>query len=1133
MLRLNFFLALGYFLGGYWGTLVAIPPSHASSIWPAAGIALAAMVVRGKKVMPGIWLGAFFTQVYAFLDTANLENIPTSLLIGGIAGTAATAQAVVGAWLINRHIGVNNPLIDDRSILHFFALGGPLSCMISASSGIVTLYLEGVISLENMAVSWMTWWVGDVIGVLIFTPFLLCFMGLPRNQWRLRINSVAMPLLILSLLVAALFQLGKQQEQARLGAIFEERVNLLHNALQNEINRHIEINQTLKAFFDSSITVTPGEFKSFTQGIFSGEEALKALEWIPRVTAANRAYYEQLLGPGFSIREPGVNQAMMPVSPRAEYFPIAYVEPLQGNERALGFDIASNPRAYQALQLARDTGETIATGVIHLVQDTENHPGAVIYSPVYQPGQALNTLEQRRQYLRGIVAGVLRIGDEISKVKRHFADLQILLKINDDGVELFNEKADTSMLMPAFPTLEKILPLPLANRVWRVTYRAAPQFYQTQVSWNIWWLILSGFLLTGLTGLGSLMLTGRTLQTEDIVKIRTRELEKEIIRRKKIIKQHNDHNKVLQAIASPASLSNVLELLVGTAEQNHPNCICSVLLLDEQGKQLHVGAAPSLPGFYNQAIEGMTIGDDRGSCGTAAYKGQRVIVEDIFRHPYWRDFAELARQAGLAACWSEPIFSSTQQVLGTFAVYHRVPYYPESELMNEIHELAQLASIAIERRLSEEKVAQLAFFDALTNLPNRRLFMANLEKALSSDMRHKTHGGLLYLDLDHFKILNDSLGHDMGDELLIQVAARLKQCVRDEDTVARLGGDEFVILLSCREISPDAMLEHALTMAERVQKALQAPYQLKSHVHHITPSIGITLVPSLNISPGELLKQADTAMYYAKNKGRNAISFYSADMQRRADQRLLLERELREALIQQQFFLHYQPQFDADHRLIGAEALLRWRHPEKGIIPFADFIQVAEETSLILFIGDWAIREACAQLSQWPSLPRLAVNVSPKQFRQPDFYQQIAAILAGYETVGSRLMLEITEGSLVEDIDDAIEKLQALQNLGVYISIDDFGTGYSSLTHLKRLPLNQLKIDQSFVRNINTDSSTASLIETIIAMARHFGVSVIAEGVETAEQDQFLRDSHCKGYQGYLFSRALPADEFSRRFIQE
>ena len=528
MLRLNFFLALGYFFGGYLGTLIAIPPSHASSIWPAAGIALAGIVTYGRSVIPGIWLGAFFIQVYAFLDIANLQNIPTSLFIGGIASTAATAQAVVGAWLIKHNLGANNPLIGDSSILRFFALGGPLSCIISASIGITTLYLEGVINLENIAFSWMTWWVGDVIGVLIFTPLLLCFIGTPRNQWQLRINSVALPLVMLSLLVAVLFQLGKSQEQARISAIFEERANLLHNALQNEFSRHIEINQTLKAFFDSSINVTPNEFKLFTQSVFSDHEAILALEWIPRITAINRSFYEQLLGPGFAIRAADGKQGMKPVSPRSEHFPIAYVEPFQGNERAFGFDVSTNPMAYQAIQMARDTGETTVTDMIRSGARPEKRPGAVIYSPVYQPDKILNTLEQRRQYLRGFVASVLLVGNEVNEVKSHFDNLQILLKITDGALELFNETADISTLNLDFPALEKTTQLPLANRIWNVTYRAAPQFYYTQISWNIWWLILGGFLLTGLTGLGLLMLTGRTMQTESIVKIRTQELENEI-----------------------------------------------------------------------------------------------------------------------------------------------------------------------------------------------------------------------------------------------------------------------------------------------------------------------------------------------------------------------------------------------------------------------------------------------------------------------------------------------------------------------------------------------------------------------------------------------------------------------------
>ena len=313
------------------------------------------------------------------------------------------------------------------------------------------------------------------------------------------------------------------------------------------LRSHIEINQTLKAFFDSSADVTPTVFKLFTQSVFAGHESLLALEWIPRITANNRSFYEQLLGSGFTIRVPDGKQGMMPAPPSSEHFPIAYVEPFQDNEHVVGFDVSSNPMANQTIQLARDTGETTVTDISRLEQDLNKRPGAVIYTPVYEQHSVLNTLEQRRQYLRGFVASVLLVGNEVKEVKRHFDNLQIQLKITDAGTELFNEFAGTSTLQPGFPPLEKNTQLSLANRTWNVTYRAAPQFYDTQISWNIWWLILGGFLMTGLTGLGLLMLTGRTMQTEGIVKIRTQELEKEIARRKKIIQQHNDHYKVLQA----------------------------------------------------------------------------------------------------------------------------------------------------------------------------------------------------------------------------------------------------------------------------------------------------------------------------------------------------------------------------------------------------------------------------------------------------------------------------------------------------------------------------------------------------------------------------------------------------------
>lgn len=1131
MKRVNFFLAIGYFLGGYLGTLLTIPPSHSSPIWPAAGIALAFFFVYGRAVIPGIWLGTFLTQTYAFLDTTNLQNLLSSLLFGSVVSSAATLQAGLGARLIKRAIGANSALIGDRSILYFLGIGGPVSCTISASIGILTLYLNGVINTDDVTFGWLTWWIGDTIGVLIFAPLLLCFIGEPRREWQIRVNSIALPLVILLLLVGALFQLGKHQEHKRISALFEERVSLLHNALQNEFNIHVGINRTLKAFFENSSEITPDQFKAFTHTIFDGQSNLQALEWIPRVTADTRHFYEALLGPSFIIKVPDDKYAMQPAPLREEYFPIAYLEPFQGNERAFGFDISSNPTAYKAIQSARDSGKTTITKRIHLIQDPNNSPAAVIYTPVYQSHQALKTPEQRRESLRGFAASVLLIGNEVSEVKSRFMHLQLFLKITDENTELFSEIADKAMLELNFPKLEKNLRIKIADRYWNVTYSATPQFYNAQLSWTIWWLILSGLMLTSLMGAGLLMLTSRTMQTEGLVKIRTSELEEEIAERKKIIQQRNDHNKVLQAIVSTLPLADVLKLIIDIAEENHPDSLCSILLLDATGQYLHTGAAPSLPEFYNQAINGVAIGYGVGSCGTAAFTGQRVIVENIQQHPFWQGYTELAAQAELASCWSEPIFSSNRQVLGTFAIYHHSPRAPSPALLGEIHDFAQLASIAIEKKYAEEKISHLAFFDALTNLPNRRLFLDRLEQSLANAARKHANGALLYLDLDHFKTLNDSLGHPIGDELLIQVAKRLKDCLRDEDTVARLGGDEFVILMNCRNITPEAMFEHALTMAERVQAALQEAYYLKGYTHHITPSIGITLLPQPFITSEELLKQADTAMYHAKNKGRNTISFYNEDMQYRADQRLTLENDIRIALNEQQFSLHYQPQFNENRELIGAEALLRWQHPEKGMIPPDHFIPVAEETNLILAIGEWVLNEACLQLQKWPNLPHLAVNVCPKEFRQTQFTVNIINTLERYGIPASRLMLEITEGIIVRDINENIVKLKVLKDLGITISIDDFGTGYSSLSYLKVLPISQLKIDQSFVRDITSDPDDAVIVETIIAMARHLGLSLVAEGVETAEQLQFLKTKGCKGYQGYFFSKPLPKEEFAEQFL--
>src|SRR5450830_216365 len=722
------------------------------------------------------------------------------------------------------------------------------------------------------------------------------------------------------------------------------------------------------------------------------------------------------------------------------------------------------------------------------------------------------------------------------------------------------------------------------------------------------------------------------------------------------IQQAEMHEKsrshIMEMLATGESLPKVLEAIVISVEREHNKMLCSILLLDGEGKHLCRGVAPSLPDFYNNAINGTAIGMGVGSCGTAAFTGKLVIVEDIKTHPYWAPYKELATRAELGACWSHPIHASAGHVLGTFAIYHREALTPTVAEISIIEQAANLASIAIEREKSDSElkisaiafesqegmmitdsnriilrvnqaftditgysaedavgqnprmlgsgrqdkrfyanmwtsinntgtwsgeiwnqrkngevypqqiiitavkdnsgavanyvatltditaskaasieIESLAFYDPLTRLPNRRLLQDRLKQALAASARSGQRGALLFLDLDHFKTLNDSLGHDMGDMLLQHVARRLTSCVREGDTVARFGGDEFVVLLEdLSEKAFDAAAQ-AETIGEKILASLNQPYLLNTRAHYSTGSIGATLFNDHDIVVDELLKQADIAMYQSKMEGRNALRFYDPKMQEAITTRVDLEHELRKAIALNQFQLHYQIQVSSSGHTLGAEALIRWNHPERGMIPPFKFIQLAEETGLILPIGQWVLDTACAQLAVWQHDAltcdlELAVNVSAKQFRQVDFVEQVQTTLQRHNINPTRLKLELTESLLVDNIGHIITAMTVLGNIGVKFALDDFGTGYSSLQYLKTLPLDQLKVDQSFIRDLATDSSDEAIVLTIIAMAHSLDLSVIAEGVETESQRQFLENNGCTLYQGYLFSKPVPIDEF-------
>jgi len=720
-------------------------------------------------------------------------------------------------------------------------------------------------------------------------------------------------------------------------------------------------------------------------------------------------------------------------------------------------------------------------------------------------------------------------------------------------------------------------------------------------------------------------------------------------------KQHeikeNIRNKTLELLVKSKPLKIILSSLLNDIEKEYTNIKCSVLLLDDEGKHLLTGAAPSLPDFYNEAIHGIEIGADVGSCGTAAYTQKRVIVEDIQTHPFWNGYTELAAKAGLASCWSDPIFGENNKLLGTFAIYHSKPTDPCSDDFKLIEFISQLAAIAIERsktreqltlysrvfsdthegiaitndkgiiidvnpafsdisgytreevigknpsilssgkqppsfykamwniiadkgfwqgevwnrkksgefyaellsisaltgednairyyvgistditknKKQQDKINLMAHYDVLTKLPNRALFSDRFHQAIAHSKRTKDQLAICFLDLDNFKPINDNFGHNIGDNLLIEVSKRIKECIREEDTISRQGGDEFAMLLS--NISSYQQCEQTL---KRIHHSLSQPYIINGLAHYITASSGFTLYPDDEGDIDTLLRHADQAMYQAKLSGKNRYHLYNVEKDKKTVFKHQKLTEIKHALNNEEFQLYYQPKVNMKTgEVYGVEALIRWIHPVKGLIPPLDFLPLVEGTDLEIKIGNWVINQAIKQLERWKEQNIdlvLSINISSFHLLSALFVANLGKALNNASKIdSSHLELEILESSVLSDIDAISQIINVCRrSLGVQVALDDFGTGYSSLTHLKNLPANIIKIDQSFIKNMLEDPSDYAIVEGIIALANSFGRKVIAEGVETTEHGLLLILMGCKNAQGYGIAKPMPVKDISK-----
>jgi diguanylate cyclase (GGDEF)-like protein/PAS domain S-box-containing protein len=597
---------------------------------------------------------------------------------------------------------------------------------------------------------------------------------------------------------------------------------------------------------------------------------------------------------------------------------------------------------------------------------------------------------------------------------------------------------------------------------------------------------------------------------------------RDITERKNADTFRNGQSQILEMIALSAPLGEVLDRLMRLIEDQLTGIFGSVLLLDQDGQHLRHGAAPSLAAAYINAIDGVCIGPNVGSCGTAVYRREPVFVTDIAIDPLWRDYRGLAAAHGYRSCWSTPILSHQGAVLGVFAMYSssvREPTLVETRL---VELTTRIAGIAIERKRAEDQIRYLAHHDSLTGLPNRSLLKDRLTQAILQTQRHNPWVSVIFIDLDNFKTINDSLGHTAGDELLKAVANRMVGCVRATDTVVRLGGDEFVILLVDLPAKPD---EISATLG-RIRTAIAEPVAIDGRALYVTCSMGVATFPNDGSDPEALLMNADAAMYKAKDAGRDNVQFYTAAMNTRIHEKLALQQEMRDGLARSEFVLHYQPQVDLrTGRVFAVEALVRWQHPTLGLLSPLKFIPLAEETGLIVPLGDWVLNEACRHNKAWQDagLPHIniSVNVSARQFREKSLIDRV--INAAHESgmAARYLELEITEGLIMQDVDQAVATMKELQRLGVKLAIDDFGTGYSSLNALKTFPVARLKIDKSFINNLASDDSDKAVAAAVISLGQKLNLRVIAEGVETIEQVAILRDNNCDECQGYYFSKPV------------
>jgi diguanylate cyclase (GGDEF)-like protein/PAS domain S-box-containing protein len=1206
-------LALIYFLAARFGLLLAIPPGYASPVWPAAGIALAAVLIFGNRVTPGIWLGSFMSNVVVSFDATSGAAILKSVLLPAGFGVGASLQAIVGAILIRRFVGFPTPLDRVPDVVKFLGLGGPASCLISASMSVTMMLLANTVPASGYAFSWWTWWIGDAIGVLVATPLVLIWFGQPRALWRRRRNTVALPICLAFAVILGVFSGAREP-------IFAAPHTLVSWAV---LAGGMAFTGLLGAF----LLVISGHALLFEQLLAQGTKDLEraskaeqaALQLAAIVTSSDDAIISHALDGTIVSWNAGAARMYGYGAGEMLGRPISILAPpeladevssilarLQGGERVEHLDtvrVCKDGRRITVsltVSLIRN-GSGIVTGAAAIARDMSERNHAK---------EALWISEQKyRLLMMDQDAGIRFASPSVAEIFGYAPDAMLIVRA-DGVIDLANAQAARMFHYE----LKQLIGLPVESllperfRGKHIGHRR--QFISDAIARPM------GSGRTDLLGL-------RSDGTEFPVEISLNPLDtpgqknvvaaiRDITVRKRgeqaalqlaaIVNSSDDAiiGKTLEgtivswnagaermfgyrasemlgqsmAILTPPDLpddtAGILEHLRRGERVEHHDTV----RVHKDGRRIDVSLTVSPILDANATVTGVSlIGHDiserkrvEGTLREKEARIHRLVESNIIGVTFWNVGGTITEAnhtfLQLIGYSREELLSGTIRWPNiTPPEYHAADELAIEELLNTgackpyekeyIRKDGQRVPVLVGRAMldgsrdqgvgfvldlsarkqAEERVRFMADHDALTGLPNRVRLQDRMHQAIASAHRNQGRVAIMFIDLDYFKNINDSLGHHIGDAVLKTASIRLQKCCREGDSVARLGGDEFVLCLPLAGESTDAA-----RVAQKALDALVQPFIVEGHALHLSGSIGISLYPDDGDDVETLMRTADTAMYHAKGMGRGNFQYFTPALNQAAQQRFDLGARLRLALAQNEFVLHYQPQVDMESGVtFSTEALLRWQRPGSEPVSCGVFIANAEESGLIVPIGEWALRQACRQLKIWrdtghPDL-KMAVNLSPRQLEQANFCALVRQILNESGIPAAALELEITESILLQRSQFNLATLTRLSDMGIRLTVDDFGTGYSSLAYLQRFPVHALKIDQSFVHDIGKDVKDTALITAIIAMAASLHLEVIAEGVETSQQAKFLMAHGCREAQGYYYSKAMPAEALSELLL--